>query len=82
MGFKKGVSSLSLVCLAGNVDALENDVSGSDDLPLDYESGLSLDEIEISYSAAQTRSSSLLASLVCSVSSNPSLARLSISSFL
>ena len=69
-----GVSSLLLVCLAGNVDALEDDVYGSDDVSLDSESEFSSDEIEISSSAARTRSSSLLASLVRSVSSNPSLA--------
>ena len=38
--FFKGVSSLSSVCLAGNVDSLEDDDAGSDDVPLDYESGL------------------------------------------
>ena len=38
-GFFKAVSSLSLVCLAGNVDALEDDVAGSDDdVSLDSES--------------------------------------------
>ena len=62
------------MCLAGNVDALEDDVAGLDDVSLDSESELSSDEIEISSSAAQTRSSSLLSSLVRSVSSNPSLA--------
>ena len=72
--FSKGVSSLSLVCLAGNVDALEDDVADLDYVSLDSESGLSSDVIEISSSAAQTRYSSLLASLVWSVSSNPSLA--------
>ena len=74
MVFFKGVSSLSLVCLAGNVDDLEDDVAGSDNVSLDSESELSSDEIIISSSAARTRSSSLLASLVRSMSSNPSLA--------
>ena len=36
--FFKGVSSLSLVCLAGNVDYLENDDAGSDDVLLNSES--------------------------------------------
>ena len=62
------------MCLAGNVDALEDDVAVSDDVLLDSESEFSLDEIEITSSAARTRSSYLLASLVRSVSSNPSLA--------
>ena len=74
MGFFKGVSSLSLVCLAGNVDALLYDVAGSDDVSLVSESELSSDEIEISSYYSRTSSSSLLASLVRSVSSNPSLA--------
>ena len=38
--FFKGVSSLSLVCLAGNVDSLEDDDAGSDDVSLDSESEL------------------------------------------
>ena len=38
--FFKGVSSLSLVCLAGNVHSLEDDVSGSDDVSLDSKSEL------------------------------------------
>ena len=33
-----GVSSLSLVCLAGNVNSLEDDDVGSDDVSLDSES--------------------------------------------
>ena len=37
-GFFKGVSSLSSVCLAGNVDSLEDDDAGLDDVPLDSES--------------------------------------------
>ena len=73
-GFFKGVSSLSLVCLAGNVDSLEDDVAILDDVSLDSESDLSSDEIEISSSAARTNSYSLLASLVRIVSFNPSLA--------
>ena len=42
--FFKGVSSLSLVCLAGNVDDLLDDVAGLDDVSLDSESELSSDE--------------------------------------
>ena len=34
----KGGSSLSSVCLAGNVDSLEDDDAGFVDVPLDYES--------------------------------------------
>ena len=49
--FFMGVSSLLLVCLAGNVDALEDDVDGSDDVSLDSESEFSSDEIIISSSA-------------------------------
>ena len=33
--FSKGDSSLSSVCLSGNVDSLEDDDSGLDDVPLD-----------------------------------------------
>ena len=36
--FLKGDSSLSSVCLAGNVDSLEDDDAGSDDVQLDSES--------------------------------------------
>ena len=35
--FSRGVYSLSSVCLAGNLDSLEDDDAGSDDLPLDSE---------------------------------------------
>ena len=35
--FFKGVSSLSLVCLADNVDSLEDTDAGSDDVSLDSE---------------------------------------------
>ena len=38
--FIKGDYSLSSVCLAGNVDSLEDDDAGSDNLPLDSESEL------------------------------------------
>ena len=48
--FFKGVSSLSLGCLVGNVDDLEDYVAGSDDVSLDSESELWSDEIEISSS--------------------------------
>ena len=68
--FFKGVSSLSLVCLAGNVDSLEDDDAGSDDVSLDSES----DGIEISSSATWTCYHSLYALLLRSCSCNPSLA--------
>ena len=38
--FSKGGSSLSSVCLAGNVDSLEDDNAGLEDVPLDSESEL------------------------------------------
>ena len=38
--FSKGVSSLSLVCLAGNLDSLEDYDAGLDDVSLDSESEL------------------------------------------
>ena len=38
--FFKVDSSLSSVCLAGNVDSLEDDDAGSDDVPLDSKSEL------------------------------------------
>ena len=38
--FFKGVSSLSSVCLAGNVDSLEDDDAGLDDELLDSDSEL------------------------------------------
>ena len=34
----QGFSSLSLVCLAGNVGSLDNDDAGSDDVSLDSKS--------------------------------------------
>ena len=48
MWFFKGVSSLSSVSLAGNVDSLEDDDASSDDVPLDSESELWSDGIKIS----------------------------------
>ena len=42
--FFKGVSSLSLVCLAGNMDTLLYDIAGSDNVSLVSESELSSDE--------------------------------------
>ena len=36
--FLKGDSSFSLVCLADNVDSLEDDDAGLDNVPLDSES--------------------------------------------
>ena len=39
-GFFKGVSSFSLVCLAGNLDSLEDDDAVSDDVLLDSKSEL------------------------------------------
>ena len=38
--FSKEDSSSSSVCLAGNVDSLEDDDAGSEDVPLDSESEL------------------------------------------
>ena len=38
--FFKVNSSLSSVCLVGNVDSLEDNDAGLDDVPLDYESEL------------------------------------------
>ena len=52
--FSKGVSSLSLVCLADNVDSLEDDDDCLDDVLLDYESEFWSDGIEITSSVAQT----------------------------
>ena len=48
--FSKGVSSLSSVCLASNVDSLEDDDACSDDVSLDSES----DGIDISSSGEST----------------------------
>ena len=59
MGFFKGVSSLSLVCLAGNVEALEDDVVGSDDVSLDSESEFSSDEIETASSTMDIKRRSI-----------------------
>ena len=50
--FLKGDYSLSLVCLADNVDSLVDDDVGSDDVPLDSESELWSDEIDFISSAA------------------------------
>ena len=72
--FFNGVSSLSVRCSDGNVDALLDDVAGLDDVSLVYESELSSDKSLIASEAARTRSSYLIASLVRSVFSNPSLA--------
>ena len=74
MGFFKGVSSLSELCSARNVDALFDDIAGSDDISLVSESEFSSDESIIVYSTIRIGSSSLIASLLCSVSANPSLA--------
>ena len=38
--FPQGIASLSFVCLAGNVDSLEDDDTGSDDVSLNSESEL------------------------------------------
>ena len=56
------------------MDAVEDDVVGSDDVSLDSDSEMSSDESIITSSAARTRSSSLFASLVRSVSFNPNIA--------
>ena len=50
------------MCLAGNVDSLEDDDAGSDDVPIDSESELLSDVIDSTSSAARSRSSSLTAS--------------------
>ena len=65
--FFKGVSSLPVLYSAGNMDALLDDVSGSDDVSLASESELSSDESVIVSSAARTHFSSLIALLVRSV---------------
>ena len=74
MGFSKGVSSLSELCSAGNVDALLDDVTVSDGILLVSEPELSSNDSIILSSAIRTRFSSLIASLLRSVSYNPSLA--------
>ena len=71
--FSKEAFSLSTVGLAGNVDSLEDDDTGLDDVFLDSESKLWSDGIEISSSAAWTRYYYLSASFLCSWSCNPSL---------
>ena len=60
--FFKGVSLLSSVCLADNVDSLEDDDAGLDVVPLDSESELWSDGIDSKYSAARSRSYSITAS--------------------
>ena len=59
--FPNNVSAISDLCSAGNVDALLDDVAGSDDILLVYESELSSDESIIISSAIQTCSSSPIA---------------------
>ena len=56
------------------MDALLDDVAGSDDILLVFESELSSDESVITSPASRTRYSSLIVSLVRSVFFNPSLA--------
>ena len=56
MLFFKGVSSLLSVCLACNVDSLEDDDAGSDNVPIDSESELLSDRIDSPYSTARSRS--------------------------
>ena len=51
--FFKSNSSLSSVCLADNVDSLEDDDAGLDDVPLDSESELWSDGIDSTSSAAR-----------------------------
>ena len=70
----KGDSSLSSVCLPGNVDSLEDDDSGLDNVLLDSESELWSDGIDSTSSAARSRSSSLPASFLRSCYCNPYLA--------
>ena len=74
MWFFKGVSSLSSVCLAGNVDSLEDDDAGSDDVPLYYESEFWSYGIDSTSSAAWSRLPSLTESFLRSWSYNTSLA--------
>ena len=85
MSFSKGVSSLSDLCLARNVDALLDDVTGLGGIFLLPESDSLSDEIIISFcsirtrspslvASIQTHSSSLISSLLCNVLSNYSLA--------
>ena len=73
-GFFKGVSSLSELCSAGNVDALLDYISGLYDIWLVSESEFSSGKSIIVSSSIQTRSSFLIAPLLHSVSSDPSLA--------
>ena len=74
MGFFMGVCSLSVMCSAGNVDALLDDVADLDDVSLVSESEFSSDESVIASASARTHFSYLIASLVRNVFSNPSLA--------
>ena len=59
MWFLKGDFSLSSVCLADNVDSLEDDDTGLEDVPLDSESELWSDGIDSKTSAARSRYYSL-----------------------
>ena len=68
----KGDYSLSSVCLADNVDSLEDDDAGLYNVPLDSESELWSDGIDSTSSAARSRSSYLNASFLRSWSCNPS----------
>ena len=61
------------MCLAGNVDYLEDDDAGLDDVPLDSESELLSYGIDSTSSSAWSRSSSLTASFLHSWSCNPYL---------
>ena len=74
MDFSKGVSSLSELCSDGNIDALLDEVAGSDDISLVSESELSSNKSIIVSSYIRKRSSSLIASLFGSMPSNPSMA--------
>ena len=62
--FFKGGSSLSSVCLADNVDSLEDDSAGLYDVPLDSESELWSYGIDSTSYADRSRSSSLTASFL------------------
>ena len=72
--FFKGDYPLSSVCLADNMDSLEDDDADLDDVTLDSESELSSDGIDSTSSADRSRYSSLTASFLRSWSCNPSLA--------
>ena len=74
MWFFKGDSSISSVCLAGNVDSLEDYDAGSDNVPFDSESEFWSDGIDTTSYAARSHSSYLTVSFLRSWLCNTSLA--------